>query len=73
MPREVKEKLIDALKTISSDPDFLLSVINHVRRDEDRVAFIEYVHADPTPTYEDVLLAALTIYEQQNEKPSAMQ
>lgn len=61
-----KEKLIYALKTISEDPDFLLSVINHVKIDRDRLALAEYINSDPKPTYEDVLLLAIAIYDERN-------
>ena len=63
-----KEALIKALKTVSEDPDFILSVLVHVRDKADRQAMTEYILSDKKPTYEDILLTALEIYDQRNEE-----
>lgn len=64
---KIKKELIEKLKTISEDRDFLLSVINSVKRTEDRKAVIEYINKGENVTYEQLILLALTIYENREE------
>lgn len=66
MEREkVKKTLIDALKNVSKDKDFLLAVINHVKKDEDRLKLAEHIKNNPGISYEEILLISLEIYEKQ--------
>ena len=63
----IKEKLVAALKIVSEDPEFLLSVINHVKIDRDRLALVDYITAN-NPTYEDVLLLSIAIHDERSEE-----
>ena len=63
-----KEALIQALKTISEDPEFILAVTVCVRDKSDRQAMTEYILSNEKPTYEDVLLTALEIHERHNKE-----
>lgn len=65
---KIKDKLIEKLKTISDDREFLLSVINSARHIEDRKTVIYFIDNAENATYEDVILLALTLYEKRNEK-----
>ncbi len=64
---KIKKELIEKLKTISEDKEFLLSVINSVKNTDDRKAVIEYIDNGEDVTYENVILLALTIYESREE------
>ena len=63
----IKEKLVAALKIVSEDPEFLLSVINHVKIDRDRLALVDYITSN-NPTYEDVLLLSIAIHDERSEE-----
>lgn len=64
---ELKNKLIDKLKTISEDREFILSVINSARHIEDRKAIIDFIDSGENVTYENIILLALTLYEEREE------
>ncbi|MDD6275397.1 MAG: hypothetical protein PUB20_01020 [Clostridia bacterium] len=64
---KVKNELIEKLKTISEDKDFLLSVINSVKSMNDRKAIIEYIDRGEEVTYENLILLSLSIYELREE------
>lgn len=63
---EIKENLVNALKGISKDTDFLLAVINHVRKDKNRIIMTDFILSNPNITYEEILLSSLEIYESEN-------
>ena len=58
-----KEMLVAQLKTISDDREFLIAVINHVKREEDRIALAQYIKNNPSVSDEDVILISLEIYQ----------
>ena len=58
-----KETLVAQLKTISDDREFLIAVINHVKREEDRIALAQYIKNNPSVSDEDVILISLEIYQ----------
>lgn len=64
----IKQQLIERLKTISQDTDFLLSVINAAWHDEDRKQIIAFIDGGKDVTYENVILLALTLYEEREEQ-----
>ena len=66
----IKKRLIDKLKTISEDKEFLLSVINSARSIEERKAVIDYIDTGKDVTYENVILLALTLYEKREKSIS---
>ena len=63
----IKNELIEKLKTVSEDREFLLSVINLALHIEDRKAIINYLDTAEDVTYENVLLLALTLYEEREK------
>ncbi len=65
---KVKNQLIEKLKTISEDKDFLLSIINSVKDTDDRKTVIEYISQGKEVTYENLILLALTIYEEREKQ-----
>lgn len=69
---KVKIELVLKLQTISTDRDFLLSVINYAQNIEDRKTVIKFIDDGKDVTYENVILLALTLYEER-EQESTMQ
>lgn len=65
---KIKAKLLDKLKTISEDKDFLLSIINLAWHDDDRKTVISFIDAGEEATYENIILLALTLYEKRGEQ-----
>lgn len=64
---EIKNQLVEKLKTISEDQEFLLSVINAAWHTEDRKKMIAFIDDGEDVTYENVILLALTLYEEREE------
>lgn len=64
---KIKDQLIQKLKTISQDQDFLLSVINAAWHIEDRKKLITFIDTGKDVSYENVILLALTLYEEREE------
>lgn len=64
---EVKKLLLEKLKTISEDREFLLSVINAAKHIEDRRTVIEFIDNGKDVTYENIILLSLTLYENREE------
>lgn len=65
---EIKEQLIEKLRTVSDDKEFLLSIINHARHVDDRKVLIEYLEKGEDVTYENLILLSLELYEKRYEK-----
>ena len=65
---KVKNRLIDKLKTISDDREFILSVINSAKCIDDRKTIIDFIDNSENATYENVLLLALTLYEEKTNQ-----
>lgn len=59
----IKNELIEKLKTVSEDREFLLSVINSARHIDDRKTIIKFIDNGKDVTYENLILYALTLYE----------
>lgn len=64
---KVKNRLIEKLKTISEDREFILSVINSTQHIDDRKAVIDFIDYGENVTYENIILLALTLYEEREE------
>ena len=69
---KIKNELIKRLKTLSEDRDFLLSVVNAAWHIEDRKKIIEFVDIEKEVTYENVILLALTLYEERDQTQYAV-
>jgi hypothetical protein len=65
--QQIKNQLVNKLKTISEDREFILSVINSARHTDDRKAVIEYIDNGENVSYENVILLALTLYEEREK------
>ena len=65
--RIIKNRLIEKLETISKDREFILSVINSARHIDDRIAIIDFIDNGEDVTYENIILLALTLYEEREE------
>ena len=64
---KIKNKLIEKLKTISEDREFIISVINSARHIDDRKTVIDFIDNGEDVTYENIILLALTLYEEREE------
>lgn len=64
---ELKKELIKKLESISDDRDFILSVINSARHTDDRKAVIDFIDNGEDVTYENIILLALTLYEEREK------
>ncbi|MBQ5904399.1 MAG: hypothetical protein IIW88_00835 [Clostridia bacterium] len=65
--QQIKNQLVNKLKTISEDREFILSVINSARHTDDRKTVIEYIDNGEDVSYENVILLALTLYEEREK------
>ena len=63
----IKQELIEKLKSISTDKEFILGVISNVTHDEDRIAIIEYIDKGEEVSYEQLLLLSVWL-DQEREK-----
>lgn len=60
---EVKKELIEKLKSISTDRDFVLAIINIARTVEDRKEIIHFIGDGDDATDENTILFALALKE----------
>lgn len=65
---KTKKILIEKLKTISDDKEFLLSILNSARHIDDRKIVIDFIQNGENVTYENLILLALTLYEKREMK-----
>ena len=64
---KIKTALVDKLKTVSTDNDFIVGVISNAKNDVDRKAIIEYIEKGEEVTYEQILLLSVWL-GQEREK-----
>lgn len=64
---ELKNKLIKKLESVSKDREFILSVINSARHIDDRKTVIDFIDKGEDVTYENIVLLALTLYEEREK------
>lgn len=64
---EIKNKLIEKLKTISEDKDFLVGVISNAKHNDDRKALIKYIDEGKEVTYEQLLLLSLWLNQERKK------
>lgn len=65
---EIKNKLIEKLKTVSEDKDFIVGVISNAKHNDDRVAIIEYIDEGKEVTYEQILLLSLWLCKERKKQ-----
>lgn len=65
---KLKGRLFEKLKNISQDQEFILSIINLAWHVEDRRKVIAFIDDGIDVTYENVLLLALTLYEEREKE-----
>lgn len=65
---KLKGRLVEKLKNISQDKEFILSIINLAWHVEDRRKVIAFIDDGIDVTYENVLLLALTLYEEREKE-----
>lgn len=56
---ELTKKLIDELKKISEDEDFIVGTLADVYNDEDKKTLLEYIEKGEDVNYEQVILNSL--------------
>lgn len=64
---EIKNKLIEKLKTISEDKDFFVGVISNAKHNDDRKALIKYIDEGKEVTYEQLLLLSLWLNQERKK------
>lgn len=64
---EIKNKLIEKLKTISEDKDFIVGVISNAKHNDDRKALIKYIDEGKEVTYEQLLLLSLWLNQERKK------
>ena len=65
---KLKGRLVEKLKNISQDQEFIFSIINLAWHVEDRRKVIAFIDDGVDVTYENVLLLALTLYEEREKE-----
>lgn len=64
---QIKNELVEKLKTISQDREFILSVINHAKHDDDRKEIIKYIDKGEDVSYEQLLLLSIWLCNQREK------
>lgn len=64
---EIKSKLIEKLKTISEDKDFIVGVVSNAKHNDDREAIIEYIDNGENVDYEQLLLLSVWLSQERNK------
>lgn len=64
----IKNELMEKLKTVSEDKDFLLAIVNYAKHIEDRKTIIHFIDTAEDATYENITLLALTLYDERKDK-----
>ena len=64
---KIKNALIEKLKSVSTDNDFIIGVISNAKHDVDRKAIIEYIEKGENVSYEQILLLSVWL-GQEREK-----
>lgn len=70
--REIKRnklsrELVDELKKVSDDMEFIVCVLLDVENDEDKKALLEYIRAGIDVDFSQIILTALWLYQQREE------
>lgn len=68
---EIKRKLIEKLKTVSEDKDFLVGVVSNAKHDEDRETIIEYIDNGKDVSYESLLLLSVWLGNEREKASSS--
>lgn len=63
-----KKELIQKLKTISEDVEFITGVISMASQDNERIQIIRYIDKGEDISYEQLLLLALSLKQTRKEK-----
>lgn len=64
---ELTKKLIDELKKISEDEDFIVGTLADVYNDEDKKTLLEYIEKGEDVNYEQVILNSLWLGQQRDK------
>jgi uncharacterized coiled-coil DUF342 family protein len=56
---KIKAALVEKLKSVSMDEDFICGVISNAKNNDDRKAIIEYIEKGENVTYEQILLLSV--------------
>ena len=65
---KLSKELIDELKKISEDKEFIAGVLLDVENDEDKLTLLEYIRKGEDVNYSQVILNSLWLYQQREEK-----
>ncbi len=65
---ETRKKLLEKLKEIYDDEDFLAGVISSARHDDDAKAVMEYIEGCEEADIENIILFALGLYLDREER-----
>ena len=64
---KIKAALVEKLKTVSTDNDFIVGVISNAKNDVDRKAIIEYIEKGKDVSYEQVLLLSVWLGQERKK------
>lgn len=64
---ELAKKLIDELKKISEDEEFIVGTLADVYNDEDKKTLLEYIEKGEDVNYEQVILNSLWLGQQRDK------
>ena len=65
---KLSKELIDELKKISEDKEFIAGVLLDVENDEDKLTLLEYIRKGEDVNYSQIILNSLWLYQQREEK-----
>lgn len=65
---KLSKELIDELKKISEDKEFISGVLLDVENDEDKLTLLEYIRKGEDVDYSQIILNSLWLYQQREEK-----
>lgn len=65
---KLSKELIDELKKISEDKEFISGVLLDVENDEDKLTLLEYIRKGEDVNYSQVILNSLWLYQQREQE-----
>lgn len=65
---KLSKELIDKLKKISEDKEFIAGVLLDVENDEEKLTLLEYIRKGEDVNYSQIILNSLLLYQQREQE-----
>ena len=64
MDLTIKNNLIEMLRNVFDDKEFITCIISHLKTDRVREGFIAYMNMNPEATSEELTLLSITVHRE---------